>query len=61
MTKVIKLKDRLPPKQIDYYAAEDMLELLLSLKDNQMMIIFNKDGVLQYTIQTITGRFKTEL
>jgi len=60
MTKIIDLTQRLADKPVDFDDADDVLEKLLELKTNQMMVIFNDNGELRYTIQTITGRFRTD-
>jgi len=58
--KVVDLTQRLANKPVDFDDADAVLEQLLKLKTNQMMVVFNDNGVLRYTIQTITARFRTE-
>lgn len=60
MSKVIDMTRRLTEKPVEFDDAQDVLETLLNLRMNQMLVVFNDNGVLRYTIQTITGRFRTE-
>jgi len=61
MSKVVDITQRFASQPVEFDDADDVLDALLKLNDNQMMVVFNEGGELRYTIQTITGRFKVDI